>query len=409
MRFLWIATKAPWPPRDGGRLALWSTIQALREAGHTIELVAPHWGAERDRVEAEGQIGAWCDVHLIPWRPRSTALSWLLAIGSGMPWTIERHRSRAVRRCVEERLRGEPRDAVVAEQMQATPQIPGPGFFAGARRAMPLSILRAQNVESELWAGQARTTGGVLGPWLRAEARRVHRAEREIVRRVDGVAAITERDADAFRFLVGADRVPSHVGHLPVPFAAELDPAPQPLRGSPTVVLLGSAGWRPNQGAAVNFLDRIWPAVRRALPEARLHAFGLDTRFATVRAEALAGAGIDFHPAPAESRDCFPPGALLAAPLAVASGVRMKILEAWARGVPAVASPVAAAGLDAESPRALAIADTPAEWVAALVELHRSKDLRAARIAAGRAILRRVHAPERVAARWVDFVHSLRR
>ena len=405
MKFLWIATKAPWPPRDGGRLALWSTIRALRAAGHSLELVAPHWGDEAERREAEGQLGAWCDATLVPWRPRSAPLAWLLALRTGAPWTVERHRSRPVRRWVEARLRGEPRDVVVAEQLQATAQFPTASCFDTAGRPRALRVLRAQNVESELWEGQARSTRGPLGPWLRTEARRLHRAERGAVRELDGVAAISERDAEAFRALAAGDRPPSHVMHLPVPFEPELAPADAPLSGSPAVVLLGSVGWRPNEAAGESFLTEVWPAIREALPQACLHAFGLGDGARAV----TACEGVVFHPSPPDSRDAFAPGAVLAVPLAVASGVRMKILEAWARGVAVVASPVAAAGLDAAYPRALAVARSPREWVEAMRALHGSGELHALRVAAGREILARAHSAEGVVGRWVEFLAGLRR
>ena len=41
MRILWVATKSPWPPVDGGRLLLWETLGALAAAGHDVTLVAP--------------------------------------------------------------------------------------------------------------------------------------------------------------------------------------------------------------------------------------------------------------------------------------------------------------------------------------------------------------------------------
>ena len=51
------------------------------------------------------------------------------------------------------------------------------------------------------------------------------------------------------------------------------------------------------------------------------------------------GVRIDDPPRRATAATAFAPGSILVVPLAVASGVRMKILEAWARGVAVVAQP----------------------------------------------------------------------
>jgi hypothetical protein len=38
MKLLWIATKSPWPPVDGGRLLLLHTLRALAARDHQIVL-----------------------------------------------------------------------------------------------------------------------------------------------------------------------------------------------------------------------------------------------------------------------------------------------------------------------------------------------------------------------------------
>ncbi|HXT21163.1 MAG TPA: glycosyltransferase, partial [Thermoanaerobaculia bacterium] len=61
--------------------------------------------------------------------------------------------------------------------------------------------------------------------------------------------------------------------------------------------------------------------------------------------------------------------------------------DAWAAGVPVVASPFAAAGAAAEAERDVLIADAPAEWAAQIARLVADAPLRARLAAAGRARL----------------------
>jgi glycosyltransferase involved in cell wall biosynthesis len=154
---------------------------------------------------------------------------------------------------------------------------------------------------------------------------------------------------------------------------------------------MGSSGWLPNRRGAEWFLSEAWPHVRRALPESRLHVFG----FAGPR---LVAEGALLHPPPRDSREAFSAGAVLVVPLDVASGVRMKILESWARGVPVVATPAAAAGLGAESGRELLVAEGAEGFTEALLRLRNEPDLVATLTEAGRALLRRRHEPAAVAA-----------
>src|SRR6185369_7001352 len=83
-------------------------------------------------------------------------------------------------------------------------------------------------------------------------------------------------------------------------------------------------------------------------------------------------------------------------PLRIASGVRIKILEAWARGVPVVATPQAAAGLEASHEEELLIAADPGGFARAIRRLHADPAFARACVEAGRALLRARHDPARV-------------
>jgi hypothetical protein len=235
-------------------------------------------------------------------------------------------------------------------------------------------VLRAQNVESDLWRGAG-------GAWRRREAARLARWEGEMVGRAARTLAVSDSDAAVLAALAPAARVET----VPVPFPAEL-PAGPPLPGSPAVTLLCGAGWRPNREGAEAFVARTWPRVRAALPQARLHVFG-EAR--------VVGAGVALHPAPADAASAFAAGAMLVVPLNVASGIRMKVLEGWARGVPVVATPAAANGLGGTGEELL-VGEMGEELAAALVALAGDPARQQGLVEAGRALLRRRHHPPEV-------------
>jgi len=113
---------------------------------------------------------------------------------------------------------------------------------------------------------------------------------------------------------------------------------------------------------------------------------------------ACAFPGVVPHPAPDDARTIFVAGSIFVVPLRIASGASVRILEAWARGVPVVATPSAAAGLDVQNGHALALARTPAEFTRAFTTLFESRHAVDRAIAAGREVLREHHDPARLAA-----------
>jgi hypothetical protein len=378
LKLLVVATKAPWPAVDGGRFLLGNTLKALSEAGCRATLVAPVDPAAFDVARVAEEISAWCVPHLVPAAPARPAAALIRSL-AGVPVSIARHSLAPVRREVERLLAAERFDLMHAEQLQALPQTE-PAFARG----LPV-VLRAQNVESDLWAATARRRSGLRGRALAVESGRLARWEGAAVRRAAATLALSAEDAARLGELArGGGRVRVVRAAFP-----ELPPGSGSLPGDPAVVVLGSRGWLPNEDAVAWFLAEVWPATRAALPGAVLHLFG---------AEAPASPGVVLHPPPKDSGEAFAPGSILAVPLRIASGVRIKVLEAWARGVPVVGSPAALSGLEVKDGEEALAARGPEEFAAALTRLHSEPDLREKLVrGAYQARLER-HDPARVAA-----------
>lgn len=379
MRLLWIATKPPVPPIDGGRLVAWTTLQALAAEGVDITLVAPVPPGE-DAAGVQEELAAVCRPHLVRAAPRRPAAALLRSALGSRPYAVARHTIPAVAREVERLVASERFDAVHAEQLhtfvQAEPAL---------RADLPV-VLRAQNVESDLWRAAARLRdlvppGGA--PWLAREARRLARYEGRAVCRAAATAALSERDAERLRELAGPE---ARVVVIPPPFPAELPSADHPLPGDPPLVLLGSGGWLPNRDGTRWFLAEVWPEVRAKVPGAVLHLYAAESE----RPKKLPP-GVQLHSPPADSREAFAENAVLVVPLRIASGVRMKILEAWARGVPVVATPEAVAGLGAEDGGELLLGRDAASLALAIRGLGRHDELRSRLVEGGRRALRRRH------------------
>lgn len=376
MNLLVLATKAPWPPVDGGRFLLGNTLKALSEAGCRATLVAPVDPAAFDLARVAAELSAWCVPRLVPAAPARPAAALVRSLGR-VPFSIARHSLAAVRREVERALAAERFDLVHAEQLQALPQAE-PAFARG----IPV-VLRAQNVESDLWAATARRRSGLKGKGLAFEARRLARWEGAAIRRAAATFALSAEDAARLQDLAeGGGRV--RVARAAFP---DLPAGTGRWPGDPAIVVLGSRGWLPNEDAVDWFLEEVWPATRAALPGAVLHLFGAD---------APASPGVVLHPSPEDSAEAFAPGSVLAVPLRIASGVRIKVLEAWARGVPVVGTPAALSGLEVEDGEEALVAQEPRDFAQALARLHAEPGLRERIIEGGRQARRERHDPARV-------------
>lgn len=376
MRVLILASKCPWPPMDGGRLALWQTILALHATGVTMRLVVPISGAERASAPSwQTDMAPIVQADLLPSGARPWPLASAEALWSGTAVSLARHAHRPLASALPEIIQSWQPDVIHAECLQSLAML-GPSPWP-----RPV-VLRLQNVESDLW--QQWPTSPLLRPLMRAEAARLRHDEQRLLRLAGLNLAITDFDATRLRELC-----PSVQGHRvrtwTVPFPAELPAAPA-SPGKPQVVLPGSRGWGPNQQAFDWALRELAPALWQRSPALRLTVF-------TPSRDPLWPQNIDVLPVPVDSQSLFPGNAIAALPLFAGSGIRMRILEAWARGLPVVATSIAARGLTVQSGRELLIADQAEDFAAALSRLSEDADLCQRLVAAGRHYLRQHHDP----------------
>jgi glycosyltransferase involved in cell wall biosynthesis len=148
-----------------------------------------------------------------------------------------------------------------------------------------------------------------------------------------------------------------------------------------TMLFVGNFKHPPNQSALEWFAREVLPKVRECRPRARLIAVGAQAPEGF--RESLAGPGVEFVGAVEDIREAMARYAVFLAPILSGSGVRVKLLEAFAAGIPVVSTALGAEGLTADSGQIAWIADD-AEGFAAGV-LHLLEDPQAAAELAARA------------------------
>lgn len=185
----------------------------------------------------------------------------------------------------------------------------------------------------------------------------------------DAIVTLTDRDRDVLEASVQGPRLVS------IPLGIDIPEQPLSAEGvgEPSVAFVGGYSHPPNLDAALRLARSIMPAVRRELPGLPLTLVGADPG-----QELLDAAGP--HDTVTGTVPTVTPfvndAALLALPIRLAGGMRVKLLEALAGGKAVVASPIAASGLDVISGEQLILAETDEEFVASIVALARDRDAR---------------------------------
>jgi GT2 family glycosyltransferase/glycosyltransferase involved in cell wall biosynthesis len=130
-----------------------------------------------------------------------------------------------------------------------------------------------------------------------------------------------------------------------------------------TLLFVGNFQHLPNQEALIFFWQRVWPRIRERRPQARLFIVG--AQGGPGFEQIYSADGSCFLGRVADIREPLERYALFVCPVLSGSGVRVKLLEAFASGIPVVSTRVGAEGLEPF----VALADDPEAFATAAVEL----------------------------------------
>ncbi len=130
---------------------------------------------------------------------------------------------------------------------------------------------------------------------------------------------------------------------------------------------MGSHRHTPNQEGIRYFLREVFPIIQSDMPQARLTVVG-DGPWASML-EIKDNPAVTATGFVADTRPHFARCAVSVAPILSGAGTRIKILDSLAAGIPIVATTIGAEGIAARHGEEILIADTPAEFAAAVLRL----------------------------------------
>jgi glycosyltransferase involved in cell wall biosynthesis len=233
---------------------------------------------------------------------------------------------------------------------------------------LPLRVLDEHNAVWSIVRRSAEASGWgprrLLAEW---EWRRLRAYESRLCRRFDRVAVVSETDAAALDL--------TEDGHTVVPIAIDVDDLAYAPRTDEAghVLSVATMFYPPNVEGVAWFAREVFPAIRQRRPATRFLIVGSRPP-ASIRRLATGDSGVVVTGYVAELEPFLRQSAVLVVPLHAGSGMRVKILEAFARGIPVVSTTIGAEGIDARPGEHLLIADEPAAFAEAVGRLLREPD-----------------------------------
>ncbi|HBG70948.1 MAG: hypothetical protein A2W93_03400 [Bacteroidetes bacterium GWF2_43_63] len=330
MRILQVCHKSPFPPSEGGPMAMKAIRDGLLTTGHqvhTFTLSTPKFTVNESMATQISHFShSFLDTSVYIWPAfRDLCLN--------RSHHISRFYNSKIALQLQQLLQKSSFDAVLIESIFMMP------YFGMIRKYFsgPV-ILRAHNVEHLIWERIAANEGNMLKRrYLRILAKQLKRFETNCFLQADAIAAISNIDAAAIQKLAPEADVET------IAFAIESKQSPRPEKPfEARFGHIGSMDWTPNSEGIDWFLSHVWPQVSMQFPAAEFHLAGrnMPSRFTSNKAINL------FVDGEVESAENFMLSLeAMIVPLFSGSGVRIKIAEAMSLGIPVITTPVGSEGL----------------------------------------------------------------
>lgn len=370
MKILWLNAGLLLPLDKGGKLRTWHLMRHLATR-HEISYLSfadtSQTAADRDGMRAVAS-------HLVTIPrtdpPKASPRFYADAaryIVDSVPYAVAKYRSQRFATALQRMLAADQFDAIVCDFLPPVVNLP---------EQLPCpAILFTHNVEAEIWRRHAETAANPAARFLLTQQwRRMLRFEQQALARFDLILAVSDADRRTFeRLYPGVLKAPAHVVQTGVD-TGYFAPVPTPPMRRAHLVFTGSMDWLPNEDGMLYFVRDILPLIRQAEPDTTLSIIG---RAPTPAVRRLAAeAGIEVTGRVDDVRPHVAAGTVYVVPLRVGGGTRLKIFEAMSMAKAVVSTTIGAEGLPVTSGRNVVIADEPAAFADAVVQLIRNGDAR---------------------------------
>jgi glycosyltransferase involved in cell wall biosynthesis len=363
MRILQFANKFPYPARDGGSIATLSLARSLAQLGHEVTVLAintsKHYSDPSlipdDLARSVRFLAVPVDTDI---RIIKLVRNFLI---SSLPYNAERFISKAVMDALLKLLKEEDFDVIQMEGLYLAPYLSLIRSKSEAR-----IVMRAHNVEFEIWDRSASLQRGLKKWYFRHLAKRIKAMEIDYLNKYDAILPITRRDGTMLEKM--GCRIPLHV--VPTGIDADMLVPDHSRLDFPSLFHIGALDWIPNQEGLLWFFEKVWGKILEKHPEL---VFYLAGRNAPASFRNLPYPNIEFLGEVEDAYDFIRSKGVMIVPLLSGSGMRIKIVEGMALAKAIVTTSIGTEGIGTTHGNDILIADDPEAFASHVLSLIEDK------------------------------------
>jgi len=393
MKVLLLTQVLPYPPDSGPKVKTWNVLKYLAQH-HEVTLVSFVRGGQSEHAR---HLEQYCQaVYTVPMERGAIRDAWHMSRSflTGQPFMMLRDDRKAMRDLIE-RLSAERHfDVVHADQLNMAQY--------AVRVPRTFKVLDAHNALWLLYKRLAAMMEPDPKKWLlERDWRLLKRYEGRVVRSFDAVLAVTEEDKVA---LLEAASVEREITVIPIAVDTEEIRLVTRRPEANHILHIGTMYWPPNIDGIWWFLREAYPLIRRQRPDVVFDVVGSRPP-RRLRALSGDGTGVNVTGYVVDPTPYLEQAGVFIVPLRAGGGMRVKILNALAQGIPIVSTTLGAEGIAVTPGKDILIGDTSEEFAAAVLSLLNDRHLAAQMAQRGRQTVVQIYDYQR-ACRCLDEIYA---
>jgi glycosyltransferase involved in cell wall biosynthesis len=352
MKIFQVCNKSPYPPREGGPIAMNNITQGLLKKGHYVKVLAantPKYFIKPDQIPEDYKKNT--DFESVFIDTRINIGKAFFNLFSDRSYHVERFISKEFEEKIKQILSANKYDIIQLESIYVASYINTIKKYSEAK-----IVLRTHNIEHLIWERIAMNSNLLKKAYIYHLVRTLKKFEIKVFNLIDGIATISHVDTDFIK-QIGCNKT---ITTIPVGVDQNMITEFASEREFPVLFHLGSMDWIPNQEGIRWFVEKVWPAVSNEFPNLKLYLAG---RNMPDWIKKINIPRIIIQGEVENAYEYMQSKSILIVPLLSGSGMRVKIIEGMACGNTIISTSIGAEGIDYTNGKNILIANSPEEFV----------------------------------------------
>lgn len=359
MKILQICNKPPFPPVDGGAIAMNNTTLGLLNLGIDVKVLSisthkhpvVYSKIPKDYLDKTKFEHVFIDTKI-------KIQDAFFNLFTNKSYNIERFNCSKFEKKIEQILTEESYDIVILESLFITPYIQ-----CIQKNSKAKIVLRAHNIEHQIWERySANTINPLKKQYLNLLAKRIKQYEINILNQLDAIAAITKLDETQFKLLGFKKKIQTiPVGYLTNHslFNTKINHKINEVEEN-SLFHIASMDWLPNQEGLDWFIKEVWEPLSKKLPQTKFYIAGrnMPKNLLKINKTNLINVG-----EVESAKDFYESKNIMVVPIKSGSGMRIKIIEGMAMGKTIISTTIGAEGINCTHNENILIANTSSEFI----------------------------------------------